>query len=62
MVEKKDTKKSTEKIEEAKKVEKKNLKEEGKKIFTKLGLDINVRAEKLTLQNFADITNMICGK
>lgn len=37
-------------------------KEEGKKIFTKLGLDINVRAEKLTLQNFADITNMICGK
>lgn len=37
-------------------------KEEGEKILTKLGLDINVRAEKLTLQNFADITNMICGK
>ena len=37
-------------------------KEEGEKILTKLGLDINVRAEKLTLQNFADITNMICSK
>ncbi len=38
MVEKKDTKKSTEKIEEAKKVEKKNLKEEGKKIIEESGI------------------------
>ena len=38
MVEKKDTKKSTEKIEEAKKLEKKNLKEEGKKIIEASGI------------------------
>ncbi len=38
MVEKKDTKKSTEKIEEAKKSEKKNLKEEGKKIIEESGI------------------------
>ena len=38
MVEKKDTKKSTEKIEEAKKLEKKNLKEEGKKIIEESGI------------------------
>ena len=38
MVEKKDTKKSTEKIEEAKRLEKKNLKEEGKKIIEESGI------------------------
>ncbi len=38
MVEKKDTKKSTEKIEESKKVEKNNLKEEGKKIIEESGI------------------------
>ena len=38
MVEKKDTKKPAEKIEEAKKVEKKNLKEEGKKIIEESGI------------------------
>lgn len=31
-------------------------KEEGIKILEKLGLDVNVRAEKLSLQDFADIT------
>ena len=33
-----------------------NNKEEGIEILEKAGLDANVRAEKLTLQNFADIT------
>lgn len=35
-------------------------KEEGSKILEKLGLDVNTRAEILTLQNFADIANRIC--
>ena len=34
-------------------------KEEGMHILEKLGLDINIRAEKLSLENFADITNML---
>ena len=34
-------------------------KEEGNKILQSLKLDESVRAEKLTLENFADITNMI---
>ena len=34
-------------------------KEEGSKILEKLGLDINVRAEKLTLEDYASITNEI---
>ena len=34
-------------------------KEEGIKILTELDLDENIRAEKLTLQNFADIANKI---
>lgn len=34
-------------------------KEEGVKILKELNLDENIRAEKLTLQNFADITNKI---
>ena len=37
-------------------------KEEGIKILKEIGLNENIRAEKLTLQNFADITNMICSK
>lgn len=32
-------------------------KEEGTKLFTKLNLDINVRAEELTLQDFANLSN-----
>ncbi len=36
-------------------------KEEGIKILNKIGLDENIRAEKLTLQNFADITNLLFG-
>lgn len=39
-----------------------NSKEEGMKILAKLNLDVNVRAEKLTLQDFADITKEICNK
>ena len=34
-------------------------KEEGMKILNELGLDENIRAEKLTLENFAEITNKI---
>ena len=34
-------------------------KEEGTQILEKLGLDINIRPEKLSLENFADITNML---
>ena len=34
-------------------------KEEGIKILNELGLDENIRAEKLTLKNFAEITNKI---
>lgn len=34
-------------------------KEEGIKILNELGLDENIRAEKLTLENFAEITNKI---
>ena len=34
-------------------------KEEGIKILNELSIDENIRAEKLTLQNFADITNKI---
>ncbi len=34
-------------------------KEEGIKILQEIGLDINIRAEKLTLQDFAEITNKI---
>lgn len=34
-------------------------KEEGLKILKELNLDENIRAEKLNLQNFADITNKI---
>ena len=34
-------------------------KEEGIRILNELSLDENIRAEKLTLQNFADITNKI---
>ena len=34
-------------------------KEEGTNILNDLGLDINIRAEKLNLNNFADITNEI---
>ena len=36
-------------------------KEEGIKILNKIGLDENIRAEKLTLQNFADTTNLLFG-
>ena len=36
-----------------------NNKEEGIKILNELNIDENIRAEKLTLQNFADITNKI---
>lgn len=35
-------------------------KEEGSKILEELGLNVNIRAESLTLQNFADISNKIC--
>ena len=34
-------------------------KEQGIKILKEIGLKENVRAEELTLQNFADITNLI---
>lgn len=34
-------------------------KEEGIKILQQLGLDVNIRAEKLTLQNFADISKKL---
>ena len=34
-------------------------KEEGMKILNELGLDENIRAEKLTLENFSEITNKI---
>ncbi len=34
-------------------------KEEGTQILEKLGLDTNIRPEKLSLENFADITNML---
>ena len=34
-------------------------KEEGIEILKKLGLDINVRAEKLTIEDYANITNEI---
>mgnify|MGYP004460174543 CR=1 FL=1 len=34
-------------------------KEEGIRILNELGLDENIRAEKLTLENFAEITNKI---
>lgn len=36
-------------------------KEEGMKILNELGLDENIRAEKLTLENFSEITNKILG-
>lgn len=35
-------------------------KEEGSKTLEDLGLNVNIRAESLTLQNFADISNKIC--
>ncbi len=35
-------------------------KEEGIKILNELGLDINIRAEKLSINDFANITNKIC--
>lgn len=34
-------------------------KEEGEKILKKLDLDINIRAERLSIEDFANITNMI---
>lgn len=34
-------------------------KEQGINILNELGLDINIRAEKLTLKNFSDITNKL---
>lgn len=37
-------------------------KEEGINILHKLNLNENIRAEKLTLENFADITNIILNK
>ncbi len=37
-------------------------KEEGIQVLKKLELDENVRAENLSLQNFADITNMLFGE
>lgn len=37
-------------------------KEEGINILKKLNLNENIRAEKLTLENFADITNIILNK
>ena len=37
-------------------------KEEGNQILESLKLDESVRAEKLTLENFADITNKILKK
>ena len=37
-------------------------KEEGNQILESLKLDESVRAEKLTLENFADITNRILKK
>lgn len=37
-------------------------KEAGAKILKELGIAENIRPEKLTLQNYADITNKICNK
>ena len=37
-------------------------KEEGIKILNDMGLNENIRAEKLTLENFANIANTICNK
>lgn len=34
-----------------------NSKEEGGRILEKLGIDINIRAEKLTIEDYANITN-----
>ena len=34
-------------------------KDEGKEILKKLGLDENVRAEKISLEKFAEMTNLI---
>lgn len=34
-----------------------NNKEEGKKILEKMGIDINIRAEKLTIEDYANIAN-----
>ena len=34
-------------------------KEEGTKILKELNLDINIRAEKLTLEDYAKITNLV---
>ena len=36
-----------------------NTKEEIKKILMKLNLDENIRGEKLSMQNFADLANII---
>lgn len=36
-----------------------NNKDEGIKIFEKINLDINVRAEELTLQDFANLSNIL---
>ena len=35
-------------------------KDEGTKILRKLNLDENIRAEKLSIQDFANITKLIC--
>lgn len=37
-------------------------KEEGIKVLHEMGLNENIRAEKLTLENFANIANTICNK
>ena len=37
-------------------------KEQGTKVLKKINLDENIRAEKLSLQEFADIANMIYNK
>lgn len=37
-------------------------KEEGMEILKKLGLDVNIRAEKLSLEDFSNITNLILKK
>ncbi len=37
-------------------------KQQGIEILEKLGLDINIRPEKLTLENYADITKIISNK
>ena len=39
-----------------------NSKEEIKEILIKLNLDENIRGEKLSLQDFANLTNVIAGK